>query len=349
MQKVIFVSITLILIIAVGAFLIYQKNNSTPQKTLISSQTNQITPPPSIIPFYEITIPGLRQREYQSALGELQVQSDSGSYISYLTSYQSDGLKINGLLTRPNGQQPTNGWPAIIFVHGYIPPNQYRTTEKYTDYIDFLARNGFVVFKIDLRGHGDSDGEAGGAYYSQDYVIDTLNARAALQSTNFVDKDNIGLWGHSMAGNVTLRAMAVKPEIPALVVWAGAGFTYLDLASYGIQDASYQPQPNASQQNSKRQKLRELHGNPTLNHPFWDIMVPTNFLQDFKGSISLHHAINDEVVSVNYSRNLNKILDQSNVTHEFYEYPSGGHNLTGNAFVQAMQRTVNFFKSQLIN
>lgn len=52
-----------------------------------------------------------------------------------------------------------------------------------------------MVFKIDLRGHGESEGEAGGGYYSDDYIQDTLYARAVLQSTDFVDGDNIGLWG----------------------------------------------------------------------------------------------------------------------------------------------------------
>ena len=57
----------------------------------------------------------------------------------------------NGLLTVPLGDVPAGGFPAIVFVHGYIPPEIYRTTERYVDYVDALARSGFVVFKIDRQ------------------------------------------------------------------------------------------------------------------------------------------------------------------------------------------------------
>lgn len=131
--------------------------------------------------FEELTIPYLRSRSYFGELGEKKLYEEKNQYNSYLTSYKSDGLKINGLLTVPKGDMPSGGWPAVVFVHGYIPPALYKTTEKYLEYVDHLAKSGLVVFKIDLRGHGESEGEPGGAYYSADYVIDVLNAYSALQ------------------------------------------------------------------------------------------------------------------------------------------------------------------------
>jgi len=100
-------------------------------------------------------------------------------------------------MTFPKTKSETGKFPAIVFVHGYIPPQEYKTTVNYVSYVDYLAKNGFMVFKIDLRGHGDSEGEAGGAYYSDDYVVDTLNAVEALRSSDFVDPERIGLWGHT--------------------------------------------------------------------------------------------------------------------------------------------------------
>lgn len=307
---------------------------------------------PSIIPsstpftFQEITIPYLRNRQYQSSLNKLEKISENQSYASYLTSYTSDGLKINGLLTVPKGEV-LDGWPAIVFVHGYIPPKSYQTTQNYADYVDFLARNGFVVFKIDLRGHGNSEGQPGGVYYSEDYIIDTLNAYTALQNTELVDPKKVGLWGHSMAGNVVLRSMAVKPEIPAVSIWAGAGFSYTDLNELGIQDNSYQPPQDSSDRQRRRQKLREAYGNPIDGHPFWKLVAPTSYLNEFKGAIQLNHAADDTVVDVEYSRKLNALLNQTSVPHEFNEYQVGGHNISGNTFNQSMQKTVEFFKKYL--
>ena len=304
-------------------------------------------PTPSPEPFSELTIPYLQNRTYQSSLGELQQTSENANYTSYLTSYTSDELKINGLLTEPKGEMPSGGWPAIVFVHGYIPPSQYRTQEKYEDYVDYLARNGFVVFKIDLRGHGNSEGSPSGTYYSTDYIIDTLNARAALQNWDSVNADHVGLWGHSMAGNIVMRSMVAKQDIPAGVIWAGAVYTYQDIQDLGIDDNTYRPPSDNQPRQEYRERLTKTHGQFDPNNAFWKKVPATNYLDDFTGAIEIHHAVNDDVVSIEYSRNLANLLENAGIQHELYEYNTGGHNISGSAFSQAMQRTVSFYKNTL--
>jgi len=226
---------------------------------------------------------------------------------------------------------------------GNIPPSQYQTTEKYHDYVDYLARNGFVVFKIDLRGHGDSEGSPSGAYFSADYVIDTLKAYSALQKADFVNAHKIGLWGHSMAGNVVLRSFMVKPDIPAVSIWAGAVYSYTDREKYGIADNSYRPPPDITRRSGVRQRL----GAYDPENIFWKEFVPTNYLSDLKGAIQLNHAVNDDVVNIRYSRDLMKLLDKTDVPHELREYPGGGHNISGTNFVSAMKNTVEFYQKYL--
>lgn len=320
------------------------------QEALIRPVKAVLTAVPTAVPFADMTIPYLRSRTYESKLGDRTEVQNYANYTGYLTSYQSDGTKINGLLTIPKGEMPKNGWPAIVFVHGYIPPTQYATLEKYVAYVDYLARNGFVVFKIDLRGHGESEGRPSGAYYSSGYVIDTLNAYSALQNADFVNRKKIGLWGHSMAGNVTFRAMAAKPDIPAVVIWAGAGFSYTDLLKYRISDLSYRPQPTTTLSPSggtSRKRLTDVVGEVTAENPFWKIVAPTNYINDMKGAVALHHAVNDGTVNVEYSRELNSLLDNSSVPHEYYEYQTGDHNISDPSFGVAMQRTVDFYKKYL--
>lgn len=317
-----------------------QKNNGIPVvEKLIST--------PTPMPFMEMTIPALRAKIYDGKLGERTLNSQNGSYTSYLTSYTSEGLKINAQLTIPTGEAPEGGWPAVVFVHGYIPPTQYTTLGKYIAYVDYLASNDLVVLKIDLRGHGESEGEPGGAYYSSDYVIDTINAIKALEGTDFVNRQRIGLWGHSMAGNIVSRSMAVKNDIPAGVIWAGAGYTYKDLADYRITDSSYQPNQTANRNMQRRAKIREAYGDPDLNKEFWKQLSFVTYLDEIEGALEIHHAVNDDVVSVEYTRNLKNYLEKSTVKHEIYEYPSGGHNIDGVSFNSAMQRTVDFYKANL--
>lgn len=338
--------LSLLILIVIALILSLQKKPITSQN-LKTNITNSKNLSPTPMPFEELTIPYLRRKEYQSNLSKLNKISENSNYTSYLTSYSSDNLKINGLLTIPNTEKPVQGFPAIVFVHGYIPPSQYRTTERYADYINYFANRGFVVFKIDLRGHGDSEGEPGGAYYSSDYVIDTLNAYSALQKSEFVNPQKIGLWGHSMAGNILLRSLAVKPNIPAISIWAGAGYTYTDLSEYGISDASYMPQPSDSVRLRRRQLIRQVYGDPKDGNPFWRQVAPTSYFDDFKGAIQLNHAIDDNVVSIGYSRNLDNLLKLTSIPHEIYEYPTGGHNITGFYWTKAMQNTVIFFEKYL--
>jgi len=44
-----------------------------------------------------------------------------------------------------------SGWPVIMFNHGYIEPEKYRSTERYMDYVDYFAKNGYIVFRSDYR------------------------------------------------------------------------------------------------------------------------------------------------------------------------------------------------------
>jgi dipeptidyl aminopeptidase/acylaminoacyl peptidase len=356
MKKKSILVIIVLIISLLGIILILWKNHGFTSSILFKkSQTDSVKPTPTPMPAYDLTIPYLRSRTYKSNLGSLEKVSDYGTYASYLTSYTSDGLKINGLLTKPSGAEPVGGWPGIVFVHGYIPPNQYQTLgQPYSAYVDYLARNGFVVFKIDLRGHGDSQGEARGGYYSSDYVIDTLNAYAALESAGFVNPNKIGLWGHSMAGNTLLRAFAVRPTIPAVVIWAGAGYTYVDLSEYGLHDASYQPQPRptgatGSAQQRNNNQARQIYGDPRNGNPFWKLVAAINYLNDLKGAIQLDQAVDDQTVSIEYSRNLNNLLNATSVVHEFNEFPSGDHNISGVNFTAAMNKTVGFFNKYLKN
>jgi dipeptidyl aminopeptidase/acylaminoacyl peptidase len=338
-----------ILFLGVVFFLFASKERAEVKTALPSTPVFDQEATPTPFPFQELTIPYLRARNYDSSITGMEKVSENNLYESYLASYTSDGLKINGQLTKPREEMPQGGWPAIVFVHGYIPPSQYQTFSNYSSYVDYLAREGFVVFKIDLRGHADSEGEPGGAYYSSDYIIDVLSAYSALQESDFVNHKKIGLWGHSMAGNVVFRSLASKPGIPAVVIWAGAVYSYTDWDKYGIQDGSYQPPNDDSERARKRRLLLSTYGEFDPKSSFWKQVAPTNYLSEIKGAVQLNHAIDDNVVDIGYSRDLSSLLGQAGITHDLKEYQTGGHNLAGASFNQAMQNTVNFYKNHLGN
>lgn len=343
---VLFIIINFIILPLASQETIKQVVNTGKPIGLLSQSQQETTAAP--LPFEELTIPYLSNKKYKSKIGDLEIAFQGANYTAFITDYISDGLKIKGLLTIPAGQTPDGGWPAIVFVHGYIPPAQYETNgQAYSSYVDYLAQNGFVVFKIDLRGHGESEGEAGGGYFGSDYVVDTLNAYSALQNTEYVNPKKIGLWGHSMAGNALMRSFVAKKDIPAVVIWAGAVYSYTDLIKYRLNDQSYRPPSTVSRQSQRRQRIYDKVGSPSASSLFWQNMAPVYFLKDLKGAVQLHHAVDDDVVNIGYSRDLAELFEKNSVQYDFYEYDTGGHNISGSSFNLAMQRTVDFFKKHL--
>lgn len=356
MNKILKYILALILIpcIIYLAFVVEQKFINSKSFTTVKDYIDTTT---AIIEASPISIDGLRQRKIEGSnfIIEQDLQ-DEPNYKQYVVSYISESYKIYALLTIPKGEMPEGGYSAIIFNHGYIPPNQYKTTEKYVAYVDYLAKSGFVVLKPDLRGHGKSEGIATGTYFSNAYTIDVISALKSLQKDNQINPNKIGLWGHSMSGNLVLRSMLINDEFKAGVIWAGAVYSYEDFAKYGISDNSYRRANPMSQvfldspnreKSEEIEKLRNRIFKIDFTQSFWKSISLTQNLKYLNAPIQIHHAENDDVVDIGYSRDLKMSLDDAQKTSELYEYKGGGHNINSPYFEQAMKRTVEFFKKYL--
>jgi dipeptidyl aminopeptidase/acylaminoacyl peptidase len=313
--------------------------------------TPEVTPEQTEAPAFEVgndlTIAALRKITIEgSDILIEQVLDDGFNYSRYIASYIADGNKIYGLLTIPFGDAPEGGFKAIVFNHGYIPPAAYRTTERYVAYVDMLAQSGFVIFKIDMRGHGGSEGEPMGSYFSPAYTIDAISALRSLQRMDIVDPEGIGMWGHSMGGNLVLRAMLAAPDVKAGVIWAGAVYSYDDFGRYAITDTSFVRVPD-SPGSRRSSEIFEAYGRPDLSVPFWQAVSLTENIEYLENPVQLHHAVDDDVVNIGYSRDLSAILEENEKIYEAYEYDSGGHNISSPSFETAMSRTIAFFRQNL--
>lgn len=294
-----------------------------------------------------MSIPALRNKPYPGSEIIIEETLDPGAnYSRYYASYLSEGLKIYGLLTIPYGEVPPTGWPAIVFNHGYIPPEVYRTTERYVAYVDWLARSGYIVFRIDYRGHDRSEGAPSSAYGDPGYTIDVLNAVAALQQFPPADKDRIGMWGHSMGGFLTMRAMVVSPDIKAGVIWAGVVGSYPDLLTRWSRRGGPTPTPGSSSRRRWRSDWLAAYGTPEENPEFWNTVSSNSYLSDLSGPVQLHHGDADESVPMEFSEILYQQLQEAGKPAEFYSYPGDNHNLS-NYFTTAMRRTIEFFDRYL--
>lgn len=314
------------------------------------------TPTPTLAPptptatatLFPMSIAAMRQGIYPGSEITLEQELDPGpNYRRYYASYLSEGLRIYALLTIPDGEMPVDGWPAIVFNHGYIPPTVYRTTERYIAYVDWLARNGYVVFRIDYRGHDRSEGSARGAYSDPGYMVDVLNALASIKAFPQVNPAKIGMWGHSMGGYLTLRAMVISPEIKVGVIWAGVVASYPDMLYNWRRGAGAAPIPTP-QAGSRRWRDDWIarFGSPEENPEFWQSISANSFLNDISGPVQLHHGTEDADVPLEFSYTLSAQLQAAGKPVELYEYPGDNHNISA-SFGAAMTRTIEFFNRYL--
>ena len=310
---------------------------STPEPTATFTLTSTPTPVPN-----PMSIIALRNMDYPGSEISIVKELERGiNYRRYYVYYLSEGLKIYALLTVPNGEPPEGGFPAIVFNHGYIPPDVYKTTERYIAYVDQIARAGYVVFRIDYRGHDQSEGEARGAYGDPGYQIDVMNAVASIKQYPSVNPEKIGMWGHSMGGYLTLRAMVISQDIKVGVIWAGVVASYPDLVYNWRRTGSFTPSPS-SRGAGWRTSWIEQYGTPEENPAFWDSVSATSYLADLSGPLELHHGTADEDVPVEFSIRLAELARQQGKIANLYTYEGDNHNIS-KYFTTAMNRTIEFF------
>ncbi len=319
-----------------------------------TTPTPSVTPSPTVTPTntptsFPMSILAERGNTYPGSAITIEETLEPGAnYFRYYAWYLSDGLKIYGLLTVPFGEKPASGWPAIVFNHGYIDPRVYKTTERYIGYVDQLARHGYIVYKIDYRGHDRSEGTASGAYGDPGYTSDVLNAFASLQKYALADPNRIGMWGHSMGGFLTLRAMVISPQIKAGVIWSGVVGSYPDMICCWHHPDLEMPTstPNPNFRSGWRTQWQKLFGTPEENPAFWMSISANAYLNDLSGPLQLQHDTGDSEVPVKFSQDLYQEVQAAGKTVEYYEYPGDDHNLA-NYFNLAMQRTIEFFDKYL--
>ena len=138
-------------------------------------------------------------------------QTSGGIRIQDVRFKGAKGNTMSALLYIPPNASAQTPAPGILAVHGYI--NSRETQDGFA--IEF-ARRGYVVLALDQTGHGYSDPPAfANGFGGPDGLT-------YLRSLDIVDKNNIGLEGHSMGGWTVLAAAIAMPNDYKSVVLEGS-------------------------------------------------------------------------------------------------------------------------------
>jgi dipeptidyl aminopeptidase/acylaminoacyl peptidase len=296
-----------------------------------------------------LAISALRAKSYPGSDIVLEGTLSAGQgYNRYIVSYQSDGLKLFGLLTVPTGNKPAGGWPVILLNHGYIPPTEYSTDQSYAGIVAPLAAAGYIVFKPDYRGNGNSRGTPFQPYVAPDYVTDSLNALASIKKYRDANPDRIGVWGHSMGGNITLHELVLTADLKAAVLMAGVVGSYsgiLDWWKARVATGVLTTQ-NDLQTDQLVLQMVGLHGTPQSNPGFWNAIDPTIFVSDVQTPVLIQVGTADTVVPPSFSQGLAAQLQAAGKSVTIHTYAGADHNLSPDTS-SAMAEAVTFFDQYL--
>ena len=131
-------------------------------------------------------------------------------------------ITLSGTLTLPEGEGP---FPAAILITGSGPQDRDETILGHKPFLviaDHLSRNGIAVLRYDERGVGKSTGVFATAT-SADLAKDVVSVLDYLQTQEKINKDKVGLIGHSEGGLIAPIVAASRPDVGFVVMLAGTG------------------------------------------------------------------------------------------------------------------------------
>lgn len=140
------------------------------------------------------------------------VKTDGGNTLIREVKISTRGGTLSGVLYIPKDALENDGFgnytsprPAVILSHGYLNSNQMQDPNAIE-----LSRRGFVVFAMDMYGHGNSDlANATDDPTGSGAVLGALDAYNYVRTLPYVDATRIGIAGHSMGGMNTGNAVAL--------------------------------------------------------------------------------------------------------------------------------------------
>lgn len=129
-------------------------------------------------------------------------------------------IEFAGTLTLPN---TTGIFPVVVLISGSGPQDRNEEILEHKPFLvisDYLTKNGIGVLRFDDRGTALSTGDFASAN-SADFATDVEAAVAYLKTRKEVNKNKIGLIGHSEGGMIAPMVASKDKDIAFIILLAG--------------------------------------------------------------------------------------------------------------------------------
>lgn len=259
-------------------------------------------------------------------------------YIRFTSRDGETSISMNVL--KPVGYNPNLKYPVVVFAHGSGSlQNVYKgwSNSYYREYMfnQYLTQHGYIVIDVDFRhstGYGRDFREDVtnwlGRYETND-IIDALDYLA--ETEDFVDLDNVGIYGGSYGGFLALYAVSTAAD---RFHAAAALRKVANWENYYYSNPYY---------------TGARLGHPDDNAEYYERSSPLTYADSLRRPVLLLHGLVDNNVGFQDAlQYIDRLIKTDNRNFELMVYPSENHAFRDpNAWVDEYQRIFDFFEEHL--
>jgi dipeptidyl aminopeptidase/acylaminoacyl peptidase len=256
--------------------------------------------------------------------------------VSVVTYRAADGLEIHAILTLPPGRE-ARALPLVVLPHG---GPQAHDTVSFDWWAQAYASRGYAVLQPNFRGstgYGRDFRDAGFGQWGRKMQTDLSDGVAALAAQGVIDRRRVCIVGASYGGYAALAGVTVQHGLYRCAV-SVAGVS--DLA-YLISNNLWE---NGQQEGTAGVRyLNRFLGVTSQDDRGLNEISPVRLAARADAPILLIHGLDDTVVPVRQSRDMEAALARAGKPVEFLQLPGEDHWLSSETTRKAMlQAAVRF-------
>lgn len=248
----------------------------------------------------------------------------------YGTLKAEDGQDLYYSILKPPHFDPAQKYPVIIEIYG--GPHVQTVKRTWGSLSDqFLARQGYIVFRLDNRGSDNRGRKFEDVIYHRTggpEVRDQLAGVDWLKAQPYVDADRIAIQGGSYGGYMTLMTILQAPEGTFAAAVSSAPVT-----DWSFYDTFY---------------TERYMGTPEDNPDGYAASGVLPYAGNLTTPLLLIHGMADDNVTFDNSTRLMALLQQKEKQFELMTYPGQRHGIRGEALqTHQMMTRLDFLKRHL--
>lgn len=249
-------------------------------------------------------------------------------YPEFGTLEAADGQTLYYKITKPTDFDAEKQYPVLVYVYG--GPGAQRVTKSWgSEFVQYMAQQGFIVFTLDNRGSANRGKPFEAPIYKNmgtPEIADQVVGVKYLTSLPYVDKERIGIYGHSYGGYMALLAMFKAPE------HFQAGVAGAPVTDWRLYDTHY---------------TERFLGMPGEGNTYEKSSV-FPYSKNLEGDLLIYHGMADDNVLFTHSTKLYKQLQDNAQPFEMMNYPGKKHSINGrNTKIHLYSMIAQFFQQTI--